>query len=304
MEPERGRSKKKRGEDEGKKTDSRHFGFSMDKTFGQNMLKNPLIVNQIVSRAQVKPTDTVLEIGSGTGNMTIKLLEKAKRVICVEVDPRMVVELKRRIQETPYYSQLEVIQGDFLQVDLPPFNVCVANVPYQISSGIVFKLLTHQPPFHRAVLMFQKEFAQRLAAKPGDSLYCRLSANTQLLARVRFLMKVGRNNFRPPPKVDSSVVMIEPKSPPPPIPFVEWDGLIRLCFSRKNKSFSSLFRQKDVIDLLENNLRMVCELRGMTVPPEAERDMKGYIQAVIEGINFQGQRASKMDQDDFLLLLA
>ena len=76
------------------------------------------------------------------------------------------------------------------------------------------------PPPHRcAVLMFQREFAQRLFAKPGDKMYCRLSANTQLLARVDHLMKVGKNNFRPPPKVESSVVRIEPRNPPPPINF-------------------------------------------------------------------------------------
>ena len=73
--------------------------------------------------------------------------------------------------------------------------------------------------FRCAVLMFQREFAQRLVAKPGDKLFCRLSVNTQLLAKVEHLMKVGKNNFRPPPKVDASVVRIEPKIPPPPINF-------------------------------------------------------------------------------------
>lgn len=121
----------------------------------------------------------------------------------------------------------------------------------QISSGIVFKLLAHRPLFRCAVVMFQEEFALRLSAKwvprhaphctaggsslagtsshvrvprcvcrPGSDLYCRLSVNTQLLAKVDQLMKVGRNNFRPPPKVESRVVRIEPKNPPPPVNFV------------------------------------------------------------------------------------
>ena len=80
--------------------------------------------------------------------------------------------------------------------------------------------------------MFQREFALRLVAQPGDELYCRLSVNTQLLAKVTHVMKVGRNNFRPPPKVESSVVRIEPLNPPPPINFQEWDGLVRLAFQR------------------------------------------------------------------------
>lgn len=99
--------------------------------------------------------------------------------------------------------------------------------------------------------MFQREFALRLVAKPGDKLYCRLSINTQLLARVDHLMKVGKNNFRPPPKVESSVVRIEPKNPPPPINFQEWDGLVRITFVRKNKTLSAAFKSSAVQQLLE-----------------------------------------------------
>ncbi|KAM7463522.1 hypothetical protein LguiA_031643 [Lonicera macranthoides] len=103
--------------------------------------------------------------------------------------------------------------------------------------------------------MFQKEFAMRLVAQPGDTLYCRLSVNMQLLARISHLLKVGINNFRPPPKVDSSVVQIEPRIPLPPVDFKEWDGLVRICFNRKNKTLGSLFRQKSVIAVLEKNYK-------------------------------------------------
>lgn len=109
--------------------------------------------------------------------------------------------------------------------------------------------------------MFQREFAMRLVAKPGDSLYCRLSVNTQLLARVSHLLKVGRNNFRPPPKVDSSVVRIEPRKPLPPVSFKEWDGLVRLCFNRKNRTLGSIFRQKSVLSLLEKNYKTLQALQ-------------------------------------------
>jgi len=83
--------------------------------------------------------------------------------------------------------------------------------------------------------MFQREFALRLIARPGDDLYCRLSVNVQMWAHVTHVLKVGKNNFRPPPQVESSVVKIVPKNPPPPVNFEEWDGLLRICFSRKNK---------------------------------------------------------------------
>lgn len=104
---------------------------------------------------------------------------------------RLVAELQKRVQGTPYQQKLQIMVGDVLKTELPFFDLCVANVPYQISSPLVFKLLLHRPFFRCAVLMFQREFAERLVAKPGDKLYCRLSVNTQLLARVDMLMKVS-----------------------------------------------------------------------------------------------------------------
>lgn len=108
---------------------------------------------------------------------------------------RLVAELQKRVQGTPYQSQLQIMVGDVLKTELPFFNICVANIPYQISSPLVFKLLLHRPFFRCAVLMFQREFAHRLVAKPGDKLYCRLSINTQLLARVDLLMKVSGDSL-------------------------------------------------------------------------------------------------------------
>lgn len=110
--------------------------------------------------------------------------------------------------------------------------------------------------------MFQEEFAQRLTAKVGESLYCRLSVNTQLLSNVQQLMKISKANFTPPPKVESRIVRIEPKIPPPPIEFKEWDGLMRLCFSRKNKTLNAIFKQKSIYELIENNLKTICSLKN------------------------------------------
>ena len=109
----------------------------------------------------------------------------------MEIDTRLVAELQKRVLGTPLQNKLQIIVGDAIKSELPFFDVCVANMPYQISSPFVFKLLLHRPFFRCAVLMFQREFAQRLVATPGDKLYCRLSVNTQLLARVDHLIKVG-----------------------------------------------------------------------------------------------------------------
>ncbi|KAJ4766822.1 rRNA adenine N(6)-methyltransferase [Rhynchospora pubera] len=236
-------------------------GIPFEKSMGQHILKNPSMVDSIVQKSGIKPTDVVLEIGPGTGNLTKKLLECAKSVVAVEVDPRMVLELNRRFQGTPYASRLKVIEGDVLKCDLPYFDICVANIPYKISSLLTFKLLSHRPVFRCAVIMYQQEFAMRLVANPGDSLYCRLSVNTQLLARVSHLLKVSRNNFRPPPKVDSSVVRIEPRQPLPRVSFKEWDGLVRICFIKKNKTLGALFKQKGVLTLLEKNYKTLQLLR-------------------------------------------
>jgi len=218
----------------------------------------------MIEKAAIKGTDTVLEIGPGTGNLTLKLLESAKKVIACEHDPRMVVELQKRLHGTEMLHRLTLIHSDFLKLELPFFNLCVANIPYQISSPLVFKLLAHPHKFRCAILMVQREFAVRLCAKPGDELYCRLSVNTQLLSKADHLMKVSKNSFRPPPKVDSSVVRLEPKNPPPPINFIEWDGLVRLCFNRKNKTLGAIFRTKSVLKLIAENLRTQRALAGGT----------------------------------------
>ena len=288
------------------KTRSRVAGSGpiADKSKGQHFLKNPLVVNAIVDKAGLKPTDVALEIGPGTGNMTVKMLEAAKKVIAVELDPRMVAEIQKRVAESDKKNHLHIIFGDILKTELPYFDVCVANVPYNISSAIVFKLLAHRPPFRAAVLMFQEEFALRLSARPGDELYCRLSVNTQLLARVDQLMKVGRNNFRPPPKVESRVVRLEPRQPPPPVNFIEWDGLIRLVFNRKNKTLRSVLTTTTVLELLEKNMRTLASLRNTALPegfgPKAVQQL---VEKVLDDTGFRETRAIKMDIDDFLALL-
>lgn len=112
--------------------------------------------------------------------------------------------------------------------------------------------------------MFQREFAMRLFAKPGDKLYSRLSVNCQMWAKVDHVMKVGRNNFNPPPQVESNVVRISPKNPRPQISYEEWDGLLRVCFVRKNKVLRSEFLgTTSVMDMLTSNYRTYCSQNGI-----------------------------------------
>lgn len=106
--------------------------------------------------------------------------------------------------------------------------------------------------------MFQLEFAQRLTARPGSTLWSRLSANVQLYATVDHIMKVGKNNFRPPPNVESAVVRLVPKDPPPPVRFEEFDGLTRILFTRRNKTCHANMQAKGVYGLLEANWKVWC----------------------------------------------
>lgn len=307
-----------------------------DKSLGQHILKNPLVAQAIVDKADIQPGDTVLEIGPGTGNLTVKLLEKAKTVIAVEKDPRMAAELLKRVQSTmpDARRRLQLIVGDVLRAKLPPFDVCVSNTPYQISSPLTFMLLSQKPAPRAAVLMFQREFALRLAAGPGTPLYCRLSANAQLLARVTHVLKVSRNSFRPPPQVDSSVVRVEPYSPPPPVVFSEWDGLLRVLFLRKNKTVAANLKTTAVLSMLRRNYRSALDQSvgvsaesGTMVDADmvdadmADADMadgsdsggddgdaeladvRKRVTEIVERAGMADTRAAKMDTDDFLRLL-
>ncbi|KAI2629997.1 dimethyladenosine transferase-like protein [Xylaria nigripes] len=243
--------------------------FKFTKDLGQHILRNPGIAQAIVEKAYLKPTDTVLEVGPGTGNLTVQILNQARKVIAVEMDPRMAAEVTKRVQGKPEHKRLEVVLGDVIKQDpLPEFDVCISNTPYQISSPLVFKLLRLPKPPRTCVLMFQREFAMRLTARPGDSLYCRLSVNAQFWAKISHVLKVGRANFRPPPQVDSSVVRIEPKmgSERPNIGFEEFDGLLRICFNRRNKVLRSLFLgNKEVLKLIETNYRLYCATNDIPI---------------------------------------
>lgn len=110
--------------------------------------------------------------------------------------------------------------------------------------------------------MFQREFALRLCATPGTALWCRLSANVQLFATVEHIMKVSKANFRPAPQVESSVVRMSPRDPPPKVRFEEFDGLNRVIFSRRNKTVRATFTAKGVKDLLEGNHKTWCSETG------------------------------------------
>ncbi|KAL7054756.1 hypothetical protein AAHC03_025743 [Spirometra sp. Aus1] len=285
--------------------------FQRDK--GQHILKNPLVVQSIVDKSGIKPIDTVMEVGSGTGNLTVKLLEKAKKVCAFEVDPRMVAELQKRVQYTPLRSKLEIIVGDVIKATKwPKFDLCVANLPYQISSPFIGRLITVENHFRAAIVMLQKEFADRLLAQPGSKIYCRLSANAQFHFKIAQLIKVSRKSFKPPPRVDSTVIRIEPRHPKPPVSFAEWDSLLRLVFARKNKTVASNLKAETIIAMLRKNYLSACKAASIApTPPEVADEqsavgieaMAQKVRQILRDAGFESSRARSMDEDDLLRLL-
>ena len=263
-------------------------------------------------------SQVVLEIGPGTGNLTVKILEKAKKVIAVELDPRMAAEITKRVQGTPAQNRLDVLLGDVIKMDLPYFDVCISNTPYQvcsiskylplersnsnqISSPLTFKLLATSPAPRVCILMFQREFAMRLFAKPGDKLYSRLSVNAQMYATIDHILKVGKNNFKPAPMVESSVVRLVPKNPRPQISYEEWDGILRIAFVRKNKTLRSSFLGKSsVMDMLEANYRTWCAQNDIHIEDGPAENPEGDAMDVenTQDAEEEPHEGMEMDEDD------
>lgn len=210
----------------------------------------------------------------------------------------MAAEVTKRFQGTPSAKRLEVVLGDVIKhTQLPYFDVCISNTPYQISSPLTFKLLALSPAPRACVLMFQREFAMRLFARPGDRLYSRLSVNAQMWAKISHVMKVGKNNFNPPPQVESNVVKIVPKVPRPQISYEEWDGLLRICFVRKNRTLRSGFLgTASVMDMLESNYRTFCAQNDIVLE-DGPVEQNGE-DAVMDGVAEEEEELGGMDVDD------
>jgi 16S rRNA (adenine1518-N6/adenine1519-N6)-dimethyltransferase len=209
-----------------------------NKALGQHWLQDRRILSEIADAADIREDDTVLEIGPGLGTLTSELLRRAKNVIAVEFDP----ELARKLPGQFPGTNLEIIHQDILNYDLsglPEGYVVVANVPYYITSKIVQMLMTANNKPRIAVLLVQKEVAERIAAKPGNMSILAVSA--QVYADASLDIEVPREFFTPPPKVDSQVVVLTTR-PEPKVTQADERQFFRLVkagFSAKRKKLRS-----------------------------------------------------------------
>ena len=178
--------------------------------FGQHFLIDLSVARREVEYAKLTKDDIVLEIGPGKGVITRLLAQKAKQVIAIEIDQQLVEKLKETLPKN-----VTLISGDILSVDfqiLPQFTKIVSNLPFKISSPITFKLI--ELSFLRAILIYQKDFAERLVALPGKKEYSHLTVGVSYKAHCWILEDVDRCSFSPVPKVDSSIVEIIPRKKP------------------------------------------------------------------------------------------
>ena len=176
------------------------------KRLGQSFCIDDDVLRRMVGYSNLCEDDTVLEVGAGLGFLTKLLSETAKRVIAVEVDPRLATALRDELEDR---ENVELIEGDVLKTRLPEFNKVVANPPYSISSPLIFKILKRN--FESAVLTLQRELAERLVAHEGKRDYGRLTVMTNYRADIEILEYLPKKTFYPQPDVESAVVRINPR---------------------------------------------------------------------------------------------
>lgn len=247
------------------------MNYSRRKSLGQCFLEDKNILKLEARLAKVKGKK-VLEIGAGDGRLTAMLLEnKPKKIIAVEKDPKFASILKERFSG----KKIEIVEGDFLEIDIPDVDVIIGNIPYYISSDIVFRL--NNCKFKHAVLMVQKEFAEKMVAKPGSKNYGRLSVTSQLHFDVTLERKVLRHLFKPMPKVDSAIILLKPKK----ISLNQFqENIIRYLFQHKNKTVRNALLDSKMFEKQElEPLGNLAKRRAKTLSKEECLEIARLLQA-------------------------
>ncbi len=245
------------------KQELREYGLFPKKRLGQHFLVDRNILNQVIQAAGVGKEDVVVEVGPGLGEMTLALARSVKRVIAVEIDAGLVEILKKKLADSP---NVEVVRSDILKVDFKhlferegqPVKV-VANLPYQISTPLLFRFIETKEVFSTFTLMLQREVAERMVAPAGGREYGPLSVFVQLFldASIRFF--VNPSAFSPPPKVESAVVhMVWKEKPVIEKKEEEWfRRVVKACFG---------YRRKTLLNALKHS--------GLPLPESVESRMK------------------------------
>lgn len=225
---------------------SRH-GFSFSKGLGQNFLINPTVCPRMAEMGNAQPGWGMIEIGAGVGVLTAELAERADKVVCIEIDNRLLPILDETLAE---YDNIKIVNEDVLKVDLHkliaeefpgmPVAVC-ANLPYYITSPIIMNLLESRLPISSLTVMVQKEAAQRICAQPGSREVGAVSIAVRYYCEPQVLFQVSRGSFMPAPDVDSTVIRLDIRKEP----VVQVDDeakffrVVKAAFSQRRKTLSN-----------------------------------------------------------------
>jgi 16S rRNA (adenine1518-N6/adenine1519-N6)-dimethyltransferase len=256
----------------------RNYRSSPKKAFGQNFIIEPYVYDRMIDNASLTKSDTVLDIGAGLGFLTRLMAEKSKQVIAVEADPQLACILHEQLSQFP---NVQIVQGDVFKVNIPEFNKIVSTPPYSISSRLLLWILNRR--IHCAVLVLQKEFANRLAVSVGSEDYGWLSVLTYCSANVDLLDVVPKSMFFPSPKVDSIITRLVPKIGPFDLKMngTGFKRFVQMLFTQRNKKVRNA-----VLPYLRS-------VRGMS---------KEDAIVIAERLPFLGKRVRELAPEDFGVL--
>lgn len=260
------------------------------KSLGQNFLIDPNVQRKIVDALEPSPDDEVMEIGPGQGALTRHLAGRAGRLVLVELDDALAARLQAEYADTP---SVTVIHRDVLQVPLEEVSAdparlkVIGNIPYNITTPILFGLLERRPRPREIVLMIQREVAERIVAPPGSKTYGALAVGVRALADVERVMNVSRNAFRPVPDVESAVIRVVPHDPPRISPEDETAlrALTRFAFGQRRKQFQRILRDAyglsvEQVETLARETGMDLQARPESFSPERFIDLARALRTV------------------------
>ncbi len=220
----------------------RPSAYKHKKQFGQNFLNNGRIIDQIVASIRPNINDHMVEIGPGQAALTRPLIDRVKKLDIIEIDNDLIAPLKIQFASKPAFNlhHTDALKFDYASLlgeGEPPLRI-VGNLPYNISSPLMFHLLTYAQHIEDMHFMLQKEVVDRITAKPGIKAYGRLSVMLQYACDTEYLFTVGPENFTPPPKVESAIVRLIPHQTKPFIANDEktFSDIVRQSFSQKRKT--------------------------------------------------------------------
>jgi 16S rRNA (adenine1518-N6/adenine1519-N6)-dimethyltransferase len=217
----------------------RRAGTRGDPGRDQHFLVDDRVLDRIPEYVDAFDLDCVLEIGAGTGALTDRLLDAADVVIAVERDPNLTSFLREEFANAVANGRLRVIGGDALEIDVPEHTASVSNLPYGVSSEVLFRLLPRKRPL---VVMVQREFAERMAADPGTDAYGRLSVASGHYGDVEIVEPVPREAFDPTPEVESALVRVTPREPTYDVEEGFFLRFVKAVFTQRRKTTRNAIR--------------------------------------------------------------